>query len=237
LSDLTKKIVALLDAAIDPELKAEMLIDIVARGLGKLGGRPKKEVSEPVMKPPEQPVSEVTEPVTKPEEPRRENRSTRTRGERSSPKDPPETGKEEADPSPSAPAFPPGKNAFGKALAQFQEIWRTRYGVHYEPSSADRNQLGRLLQRLPVESAEELPRAFRAYLGDLDPFIVEKVRHSLSYFCTSGGLNKYRSGPPKPIASASEKIANPEVFTPPADRGWQRGAPTTFADLIGRPPQ
>lgn len=84
-------------------------------------------------------------------------------------------------------------NAFAKAMGQFCEIWRTKYGVPYYPTASDRNQLGRLLHSLPREVLQELPRAFNGYLADRDPFVAQQMRHCLRHFCTSGGMNKYLS--------------------------------------------
>jgi hypothetical protein len=103
---------------------------------------------------------------------------------------------------------------FDQLLDRFGQAWRAKYDNEpYTPTPADRSQLGRLLQALktPEESAA-LPALFDAYLRDDDPFVAEKQRHSLAYFCTSGGLNKYRTRPPavaRPRAgSAQQREAN-----------------------------
>jgi hypothetical protein len=93
---------------------------------------------------------------------------------------------------PVVPADKPA-NAFVKAMGQFCEIWRTKYGTAYYPTAADKNQLGRLLHSIPRELLQELPRAFNAYLADRSPFVAQEQRHSLRFFCTSGGMNKYLS--------------------------------------------
>lgn len=91
---------------------------------------------------------------------------------------------------------------FFRALRQFCEIWRNKYGVNYQCTAADRNQLGRLIEQLDREGVGELPGAFYAYLGDLSPWVAQDQRHSLRYFCTSGGFNKYRVS--APVRSAKE---------------------------------
>jgi hypothetical protein len=92
-----------------------------------------------------------------------------------------------------APAGQP--NAFTKALGQFCEIWRTRYGESYSPTPADRSQLGRLLSTLTAGALEALPKAFWRYLDDHDPYVAQSHGHSLCFFCSSGGFNKYRVEP------------------------------------------
>lgn len=86
-------------------------------------------------------------------------------------------------------------NPFAEGLRIFGEIWRHRYGVPYEPTPRDRNQLGRLLQAVPHDRLTELWGAFRNYLQDHSPFVAQEMRHALWYFCTSGGWNKYRTAP------------------------------------------
>lgn len=95
---------------------------------------------------------------------------------------------------------------FTRALGQFCEIWRTKYGVWYEPTAADRNQLGRLLSKLSPGGLEELPKAFNGYLGDRSPFLTERVRHGLAHFCTSGGFNKYRT--PAVVVTSQREVDN-----------------------------
>jgi hypothetical protein len=86
---------------------------------------------------------------------------------------------------------------FELVLDGFGQAWAGRYGEPYTPTPGDRSHLGRLLRSLKTpETASALPALFAAYLRDEDPFVVEKQRHSLSFFCTSGGLNKYRTKVP-----------------------------------------
>jgi hypothetical protein len=88
-------------------------------------------------------------------------------------------------------------NVFDQLLGGFRQAWSAKYHEPYTPTPADRSQLGRLLQALKTpEDCTALPALFDAYLRDDDAFVVEKQRHSLAFFCTSGGLNKYRTQPP-----------------------------------------
>lgn len=93
-------------------------------------------------------------------------------------------------------------NPFRWAQEQFCSLWEEAYGAPYEPTPADLSQLGRLLRGLSREAVLELPRAYRGYLNDLSPFVAQEQRHSLRYFCTSGGFNKYRVE--APMLSARE---------------------------------
>ena len=89
-------------------------------------------------------------------------------------------------------------NAFDAALFAFGAAWEGAYGVTYVATASDRANLGRMLATLERDGVnrDELPGLFRAYLRDKDSFIVEKHRHSLTWFCTKGnGLNKYRTRP------------------------------------------
>ena len=92
--------------------------------------------------------------------------------------------------------------ALAVALGAFCEIWEERYEEKYRPTPGDCAQLATLVRRTPAAELDELPRAFEAYLDDLDPFVAQQQRHSLRYFCTSGGQNKYRTS--APVLSARE---------------------------------
>lgn len=104
------------------------------------------------------------------------------------------SGTKEEKKGPREAARPP--NLFDKTVASFIETWRSKYHEPYTPTPADRSQLGRLLQPLSPEEASALPALFEAYLRDDDAFVAEKKRHSLAWFCSDGGLNKYRTKPP-----------------------------------------
>ena len=85
-------------------------------------------------------------------------------------------------------------NLHTRTLALFCTAWKAAYGQDYVPTPADKSQIGRLLNGLKGAGVEpdELPGLFNRYLADVDTFVAEKHRHSLAWFCTSGGLNKYR---------------------------------------------
>lgn len=38
-----------------------------------------------------------------------------------------------------------------------------------------------------------LPELFANYLADTSRFVADEKRHSLAWFCTDGGVNKYRT--------------------------------------------
>lgn len=92
-----------------------------------------------------------------------------------------------------APAKPPSLH--DELLGAFCATWRAANGRTYAPTAKDRSQLGRLLGQLGKTSpdlAPQLPDLFERYLADADPFVAQDQGHSLAYFCTSGGVNKYR---------------------------------------------
>lgn len=86
-------------------------------------------------------------------------------------------------------------NPFTETLEAFCRLWQARYGAPYLPTPKDRNQLGRLLKDTPANRLADLPGAFRRYLEDHSPFVEQEMRHSLAFFCTQGGHNKYRVVP------------------------------------------
>lgn len=123
---------------------------------------------------------------------------------------------------------------FFRALRQFCEIWRTRHGVWYEPSPADKNHLGRLISSLEPEMLKYIPMAFNAYLADTSPFVAQEQRHSLRYFCSSGGFNKYRAV--KSTTPFKQLPYEPSVSAP--FRGWaatngrRQSEPTELSELL-----
>lgn len=115
---------------------------------------------------------------------------------------PSESESEPTSPSPSkgkprsrAPAsalVPHVPNAFDRLLGVFCASWEQRYREPYMVTPGDRGQFGRILSGLPAEISAMLPACFENYLQDEEPFVAQKMRHSLMHFCTSGGINKYR---------------------------------------------
>lgn len=95
------------------------------------------------------------------------------------------------------------KHPFTVAMESFCEAWKATYDAAYLPSPAECSQLRILVRRLPADVIAELPRVFRRYLQDLDPFVAQTQHHSLMWFCTRGnGINKYRSR--APVVSVKE---------------------------------
>jgi hypothetical protein len=86
-------------------------------------------------------------------------------------------------------------NLYEQTLAAFAASWQDRYAAEYRPTPADKSQLGRLLSSLDRDAAAALPELFARYLEDHEPFVAQKQRHSLTFFCTSGGVNKYAARP------------------------------------------
>jgi hypothetical protein len=91
-------------------------------------------------------------------------------------------------------------NVFENALGSFSSRWQAVYGTPYQPTPADKAQLGRLLGSSTPATLELLPELFSRYLEDRDPFVAEKRRHDLAYFCTSGGVNKYAAASRAPAS-------------------------------------
>jgi hypothetical protein len=81
-------------------------------------------------------------------------------------------------------------------MRAFCEAWGARYGRPYLPTPADCNQLRLLVGSTPLAVIAELPAIFERYLDDLDQFVAQRQRHSLKFFCTSGGLNTYTTSAP-----------------------------------------
>jgi hypothetical protein len=69
--------------------------------------------------------------------------------------------------------------------------WEKLYGVARVPDPSDRVVMGRLISRLPRERFDSLGETFARYFADGDQFVAEKHRHSLRYFASCDGLNKY----------------------------------------------
>lgn len=86
--------------------------------------------------------------------------------------------------------------AFTAAMGLFCEAWKTRYGISYTPTAGDCGQLKALVTRASAETQAQLPRAFENYMADEDVFVAQKMRHSLTHFCTGPGLNKYLTETP-----------------------------------------
>jgi hypothetical protein len=177
------------------DMAVDIIIDLVARGLGKLGGRPPnglgtryKPVSKPncVLSGDLFSVSDLLPESPDPSKPNPEEDLNIMEAQKA--------GALRGRPS----------NRFLVAMRQFAEVWETHYGVPYAFTPGDRNQLGRLMKDLTVIQVGELRAAFEAYLDDLAPYVAQEQRHSLRFFCTSGGFNKYRVS--APVVSRKEAM-------------------------------
>ena len=100
-------------------------------------------------------------------------------------------------------------SAHARALADFSRLWESVRGASYAPTPADKSHLGALLRSIPADQVPELPKAFAAYLADADPFVA-KQGHSLRFFCSAGGFNKYRGRLP----AASIRIGHARIDGP-----------------------
>lgn len=83
-----------------------------------------------------------------------------------------------------------------RLIAAFCDAWKVRNQTGYMVLGKDAGQLEGLLKSAPG-IGDELPGLFGKYLDDRDPFLL-KQGYSISYFCSSGAVNKYRAntGPP-----------------------------------------
>lgn len=110
-----------------------------------------------------------------------------------------------------------GGNLCDRAMGLFARLWTEKFGAKYIPEPGAKTQLGFLLQKIPRENLRELPAAISAYLADAG-FPVQQG-HSLRYFASSGGFNKYR------VASNGKRsAAQPLPYDAPKTsqaRGWQ----------------
>lgn len=91
---------------------------------------------------------------------------------------------------------------FDRALEGFRRLWQEQFGALYAITPQDKAQLGRLLSSAKKNGIdpELLPDLFRRYLADSDAFLA-KQGHSLSWFCSSGAVNKYRANGPRSTMS------------------------------------
>ncbi len=94
-------------------------------------------------------------------------------------------------------------STFDRVMTAFSAAWGDRYRAEYRPTPKDKSQFGRLLKGIAPTEADDLPRLFGAYIADDDPFIADKLKHPLWWFCTDG-WNRYR-GNAKPSVLMSEK--------------------------------
>lgn len=94
--------------------------------------------------------------------------------------------------APRADAAPtPSGVTAGAVIGWFVDAWSKRHGVRYQVRGPDSGQVVRMMAALPRPIVDQLPKLFERYVADPDPFVA-KQGHSLAFFCTSGGVNKYR---------------------------------------------
>ena len=113
--------------------------------------------------------------------------------------------------------------ALRQLLDAFCAAWRRRYRVDYAVTDRDRAFLGRVLKDLTPEQTSALPACFSAYTRDEDPFLVEKQRHSLWFFCKQGGQNKYRISAPIRSEKEARTATAVERFINGGNDGRQNG--------------
>jgi uncharacterized protein YdaU (DUF1376 family) len=77
------------------------------------------------------------------------------------------------------------------ALAAFSAAWKSRYGDDYVPTPAEKSSFGRILSTLPAKRVAALPVCFSRYVKDEGTFTAQEKRHSLGWFMTESGWNKY----------------------------------------------
>lgn len=85
-----------------------------------------------------------------------------------------------------------GVSAFDSLLADLAAAWTDAKRAPYAPTPGDRKNLGVMVRALDKAAWADVVPAFKRYLNDADPFLA-KQGHGIAYFCTSGGLNKYRA--------------------------------------------
>jgi len=137
------------------------------------------------------------------------------------------SGSESGSPSLRSGFLPP----FESIIRIFSDLWRANYGKDYLVTPQDRSHLGRLLGTFPsVEAIEAYPwrEALTNYLADMDKFVAGSHRHSLVWFCSRGGVNKYQ------VADRTAGYSDREI------RGMQAGAKfdeimDAMGGLNGRP--
>ena len=107
--------------------------------------------------------------------------------------------------------------------------------MRYVVQGKDGGQVALLMRTLPLALVEELPAMFVRYLRDSDSWLA-KVGWSLSHFCTSNGVNRYRAG----IVSSASNHQNGTAWNgvgrhPLPDRSAYKDVGLVDLDKIGRP--
>lgn len=223
MDEVRAKVRALYDAeGIAPDMVVDLIIDAVKSGLGKLGGRPRLNPvveAESLENPEKKRVIESTEPVMSKTEPVpsvSKPLSVGGKGGSESGSLSPSSALEDPDQTrvgrSASRALGPGPGLFERLLGDFRALWAQAHeGTSYVITGQDRKALGAALKAVNAGAEwdtagcrQEFCRGFRNYLASLDKFDGEAKGHSLAWFCTSGGLNKYRA-PPARTAGVSQK--------------------------------
>jgi len=108
---------------------------------------------------------------------------------------------------------PAGEPGVREVIGWFCDAWKeANGGARYCLLPRDAGQAKAMVSGLPAALMAELPVMFQRYMRDRDPF-VEKQGRSLAFFCTSGGVNKYRSERPAgQHANGHVKATSDKVF-------------------------
>lgn len=197
LHDLKLKIVTVIERVGVTDMAVDIIIDLVARGLGRLGGRP--PIPPPGSEPPPNgdgtPSKRVSTRLKRDSKPPLRDLSGDLFSGSSSPENPDSSklSLSEVDNIMGEIAQPVALSPYVVAMRQFCRQWVSKYGADYDPLPADRNQLGRLVHDYGAEPdfLEMFTASVGRYLADNGSFVALEQRHSLRYFCTSG-WNKYK---------------------------------------------
>lgn len=220
-SEMREKLRGLVRAgkAMEEEILIDLIVDTVKTGIGRLGGRPRLRQEESPEIPEKKRVIESTEPVRETAQPVSVGGKG---GDLTSVSALVLT-------SPSSVVSDqtrvktcsvvgldvPAPSLFDELLGDFCDGWSATHGEEpYVVTGADRRQLGILLAAIRKNPAtafwstqdarRELRRAFGNYFATTGKFDGEEKGHSLAWFCSSGGLNKYRA-PPAVTLGLSDK--------------------------------
>ncbi len=217
-ADLRLKIRTVVERVGVTDTAVDIIIDLVARGLGRMGGRP-PDPDRKVTR--SKRVTNGLEPVTN-------GLGTPSGGVSGSALDldlfseiPDQISSQQSECISKEMEENPPQGGFRPALAAFCSAWKARYGVSYIPSPAELNQLGIAVKRVPKN--EDFNAIFAAYLGDLSPFVAQDMRHSLLHFCTKGGFNKYRTSAPILSAREARGVAAGRRFINGEDSNGRKG--------------
>jgi hypothetical protein len=242
-TELVEQVKRLMSGVADRDLAAELIVDAVKRGLGRMGGRPRKPVTEKAepVTPQTEPVSTCAKPVTEISKPvsgqKIAQRAEKISGSDPDPdlekRDPRKEGgaggeeKTSAAPS-STPAAP---TPVSKRAAKRAKLTDAAFGRWYEafPRKVGVGAAWRTWKRLAaggeladVEAmiaALEWQKRSREWTKDGGAF----VPHPATYLNGHRWLDQPPSAPPS--AGPPVRPASPPPMTPPTARGWHLTSP------------